>query len=85
MADRAGEKKDKNGGLVPEALHRAKHVDLITLPRGIPGTNCGSCRYFRGTPHQTGHCNHREVNMDVNYRMCCCLWDAHGVIRAWES
>lgn len=57
------------------ALHRAKEVDLITLPASIHGTNCYNCKWI--SSHRTdekGMCTHSRVRQYVNGRMCCILW-----------
>jgi hypothetical protein len=72
--------EDEQGGIIPENLVRAQRADLITLPKGIPGTNCGNCKF-----QQDGFCTHPEVEMPVTKRMCCLFWDADGTLRAWES
>jgi hypothetical protein len=65
-------------------LERAEHADLITLPEGIPGTNCGNCRFVdHSTDPKKYTCKHVEVDQEVNPRMCCKYWDKHGVKRAW--
>lgn len=61
-------------------LERAEHSDLITLPDGIEGTNCGNCEYVRET-----YCVHPEVDQEVSPRMCCKYWDAPGTHRAWKD
>ena len=72
-------KKDSAGGLVPEDLKKAKRVDLVTLPSKIEGTNCSNCKFI----NSEGFCENKEVQMLVNKRMCCALWDAKGTIRSW--
>lgn len=75
------ELKDSQGGLKPagEALDRAEKADLLTLPKNVPGTNCGNCRFF-----SDGYCGHKEVDQPVTERMCCSFWDSEGCLRAWE-
>ena len=63
-------------------LDRAKAVDLITLPEGITGTNCGNCQFF---DKEKAFCNNEKVNQAVTSRMCCALWNAPGVKRAWQT
>jgi hypothetical protein len=63
-----------------EKLERAKHVDLITLPESIKGTNCGNCKFFN---KEKQYCDNHEVNQPVHSNMCCKEWDAEGVKRAW--
>jgi hypothetical protein len=80
----AKSEKDANGGLVPEDTERARSVDLISLPIDVKGTNCGNCKFvFKGK--EGGYCTNNKVNMPVNDRMCCALWDNEGVRRAWEG
>jgi 2'-5' RNA ligase len=75
---------DSQGGMIPTNLERAKKVDFITLPKGVPGTNCGVCKFVeeRGKGH---FCSHPEVRMPVNSKNCCALWDAKGTLRGWEQ
>ncbi|MDE2095610.1 MAG: hypothetical protein KGL39_00005, partial [Patescibacteria group bacterium] len=75
---------DSQGGEIPTDLERAKAVDLITLPDGIPGTNCSNCRWIgkRGKGH---FCEHPKVLMAVTNRNCCALWDGQGTKRAWQD
>jgi len=69
-----------------EKLRRAKAVDLITLPDGISGTNCGNCSYFAKAPGMsTGLCIHPKVRMGVQENQCCILWNAPGTKRAWKN
>lgn len=71
--------KNKNGGFVPEnrkALGAYRSVDLITMPSGMIGTNCGNCMWFR-----KNFCENPSVLVPVNNQMCCNLWDAPGTIR----
>ncbi len=75
--------KNKNGGLdyatkIDNEI--AKDSDLITLPKGIAGTNCGNCSFF-----SKDFCNHKEIQLPVNNRMCCALWDSKGALRSWRS
>ena len=58
-----------------EARERARRVDLIVLPTGLSGTNCGNCRFFNDN-----FCTHQKVQLPVNNRMCCILWDATGTV-----
>lgn len=76
-------KKDGRGGLVPENMQRAKKVDLITLPQSVQGTNCGNCTFFKEDGDH-GWCEHKDVKMHVNKRMCCVYWTNPGVKRPWE-
>lgn len=68
----------------PEAasaeMGRAKAADLIALPDGVSGTNCGNCRFVK-----RGFCENEKVRQPVTDRMCCALWDADGVVRPWEE
>ena len=64
------------------ALERAKHVDLITLPKEIKGTNCGNCKFFNV---EKSFCDHYEVAQEVKTNMCCKEWFAEGAIRTWEK
>jgi hypothetical protein len=75
-------KKDGRGGLVPADMKKAKHVDLITLPANVPGTNCSNCKHMEKDGDH-GWCNHPEIEMPVNHRMCCKYWDNAGVHRPW--
>jgi len=75
-------RKDRFGGLLPENTARAKKVDLITLPPDVQGTNCGNCLYMVMMGDH-GWCEHKDVLMHVNKRMCCKLWDNDGVERSW--
>jgi uncharacterized protein (TIGR02996 family) len=68
---------DSGRELTPEEKSRARKVDLIVLPSYIPGTSCGSCRYFNAD----GDCSHPMVRMKVESRYCCREWDAYGVER----
>lgn len=64
----------------PGSINRARNTDLITLPEGVKGTNCGNCMYV-----QEGYCIHPEVDQPVTERMCCALWDHSEAIRSWEG
>jgi hypothetical protein len=68
--------------LTPE-MQRAKNVDLVTLPKGISGTNCANCRFIE----KSGFCGHPDVKQQISDppRMCCAKWDAVGTKRAWED
>jgi hypothetical protein len=74
-------KKDKQGGLVPQDMEAARAVELITLPEGISGKNCDTCRYMDA---QRAVCTNPQVNQPVNPRMACKLWDNPGVLRDWK-
>ena len=76
-------KKDPQGGLKPDDLGRAKRADLITLPAEVTGTNCGNCRFMK-VHEDHGYCDHPDVRMHVNKRMCCKWWDHAKVRRHWE-
>jgi hypothetical protein len=72
-------KTDDQGGLIPTDEERAKAADVITLPKGIDGTNCGNCLFIKKIKgRENKHCLHPEVDMPVNDRMCCKHWDAYG-------
>ena len=73
---------DAQGGVIPEDLAIAKRVDLITLPTGVPGTNCSLCRYI---DDDGDFCTHPEIRQPVNARNCCAKWDAPGTLRSWET
>jgi hypothetical protein len=76
---------DDQGGLIPTDKERAKDVDFITLPDGVPGTNCGNCLYVRKIDgRRQKHCVHPKVDMPVNNRNCCKHWDAYGTGRHFE-
>lgn len=64
-----------------DKLERAKKVDLITLPTGVKGTNCGNCKFINADKN---FCENTKVLQEVNNRNCCALWDAEGTKRAWE-
>ena len=53
---------------------RAKRVALITIPKDIAGTNCSNCIFFKD-----GFCDHEEVLLPVNNRMCCTYWDRESL------
>lgn len=48
----------------------AKKCGLQTLPKTVPGTNCGNCIFWG-----TGHCSHSKVLLLVTSRQCCKYWD----------
>lgn len=56
-----------------------KHVDLITLPEDVKGTNCGNCKFWKKK-----FCTHPEIQLWVTERMCCAYWDHEGARRSWE-
>ena len=59
---------------------RADAIDLIVLPDGIAGTNCGNCASMNN-----GFCEHPEVKMDVGERWCCIYWHRPDSPRAVPS
>lgn len=64
-------------------LERAKKADLVTLPKGVAGTNCGNCRFV-----DDDRCDNPKVNQrlkDGPKRMCCIYWDAPGTKRAFKG
>lgn len=60
----------------------AKKVDLIVLPRSVEGTNCGNCKWKRGTGDKM-RCDNPEVEQSVTDRLCCALWDRTDIKRPW--
>lgn len=74
----------KDGSPESSELERAEHSDLITLPDGVEGTNCGNCRFVDKT-QDPPYCLHEEVEQSVTPRMCCKYWDSEGAKRAWEQ
>lgn len=70
---------DEENSYNKEEMKRAKHADLIPLPKGVIGTNCGNCKYFK-----KDFCNHHEVKLRVDERQCCKYWDHDAVKRPWE-
>jgi hypothetical protein len=74
--------EDDHGGVIPEAKDRAKAVDLITLPDDVKGTNCGLCVWI---DEDGDYCTNPKVDMPVNERMCCNLWQRHGTLREYEK
>lgn len=76
------DKKDEKGS----ELERAKNADLITLPKGIQGTNCSNCKFVEKDTCEPGlYCTHKKVRQHVAKDMCCAFWDAKGAKRAWQS
>lgn len=78
-----GERTNSLGGYDPataEAIDTFRQADLITLPRGIAGTNCGNCGFFRD-----GFCAHRLIRKPVTVRMCCSYWSRPDVERVWRK
>lgn len=75
----------KEDGILPkdaEEMARAESVDLVTLPDDVKGTNCSNCKFIQ-MPEK--FCGHPKVQMSVNERMCCALWDAEGTYRPWKE
>jgi hypothetical protein len=70
-------KRDEYGGLVPTDMDRAQQVDLVTLPTQDLGATCGNCRWME----DTGMCGHPRVQMPVNQRMHCKLWESFQSLR----
>ena len=78
-------KTDDQGGLVPTDAERAKAADVITLPEGVTGTNCGNCLFIREIEgRRQKYCVHPKVDMPVNNRNCCKFWDAYGTGRHFK-
>lgn len=80
--------KEKNaeGGFDPESKKEVKiykHADLITLPVGVEGTNCGNCEYIKNMKKGVGFCTHKEIQQHVTARQCCKYWDHGKVKRSW--
>lgn len=78
--------RNKSGGIDPEEKHlieRAKHADLVTLPKDVKGTNCYNCMYVRDKRDDCGFCTHPKIKMLVDERMCCAFWDNKGVHRSF--
>lgn len=73
---------DKQGGEEPNIEdNKLKQADFVTLPEGVPGTNCGNCKFSKD-----GVCQHKELKgQKVTDRNCCSYWDASGTYRAWKS
>lgn len=71
----------------PEDMAASQAVDMITLPEGVEGTNCGNCQFVRVLDPGlgTGFCTNPQVKQDVTSRMCCNMWNAPGTYRAWEA
>lgn len=66
----------------PDALKRAKKVDLLTLPSSVSGASCASCRHFKA---EASFCSEPSVRQHVTTSMHCMKWDADGVTRAWDA
>lgn len=82
--------KNKQGGIdveSKESKERAKEVDLLTMPKGIEGTNCANCKFVEiiDPKESIGFCKHPKVLLPVSKRMCCALWDAVGSLRIWKK
>lgn len=67
----------------PEILHRAKKVDLVTLPLDTEGTNCFNCKWIRDKHHDVAMCVNPKVAQEVSKRMCCAIWDNDKSYRPW--
>lgn len=79
--------KNKQGGLNPETDQEKKmfkRVDLITLPEGVAGTNCGNCKHVEDVKDGAGFCAHPDIKHKVTARMCCAKWDNSGVVRLFK-
>lgn len=55
-----------------------KEYDVITLPPGVSGTNCGNCKFFKDN-----YCKNSHIKAEVTAHMCCRLWDRDDIKRAW--
>jgi len=68
---------NSNGGYdyTGEAKKIAKRCGLTTLPKSVPGTNCGNCIFF-----SSGFCDHYKVLLPVTSRQCCKFWDDKSVL-----
>lgn len=71
---------DENVSKDAERLKHAEEYDLITLPKNIKGTNCGNCKFIELVNE---YCKNPKIDQKVTFNMCCALWDADGVKRAW--
>ncbi len=83
-------KKNRRGGVDPTdeaSLRRAEAADLITLPPGVPGTNCANCMWAKPLDTNVAKhwCVHEKVNLPITPRMCCKWWDNAKVKRPWEK
>lgn len=85
--------EDRNAGggydPTPAQIKQFKNADLITLPKGVEGTNCSNCR-FLGRKMEKGKvetiCLHDSLKgTEVSARMCCAFWDNNGVVRHWDA
>lgn len=70
-----------------DEISRARKADLITLPEGVKGTNCGNCQFVKITNAEQGNgfCTHPLLQQNVTNRMCCIYWDTPGTERVWEQ
>lgn len=65
---------------------RALKADLVILPKNVPGTNCGNCRFVQKDTCEPGlFCTHPKVKMHVTAKMCCKFWDAEGTDRSLQK
>jgi hypothetical protein len=81
------EKNDQNGvnDTDKDALERAKHADLVTLPEDVKGTNCYNCKWISSDKKAYGSmCKHPKVKQYVNARMCCALWANKGMYQPFK-
>lgn len=78
-------KLDKQGGELP-VIDRddLQHADFVTLPKGIPGTNCSNCRFVKAKGDGHVCTNENLEGQAVTNRNCCAYWDATGTLREWE-
>lgn len=82
---RAAIRRDRQGGIVPADRYKAQQADLITLPPGVPGTNCGNCRFARSRGPDVADCTHPKMGFPVApSKNCCAYWDNLGALRAWK-
>ncbi len=63
----------------------AKKVDLLTLPKGVEGTNCFNCVFIKKYDNHTGFCINKDIQLPVTSKMCCALWYGEGSFRSWED
>ena len=83
-------KENKLGGVNEHdktALDRARKVDLVTLPKGVKGTNCFNCKYISAhdnDEYDAAMCINPYVRQYVNERMCCDLWSGVGEYRPFK-
>ncbi len=72
---------NKQGGVYQTTtfeLVLAKLVDLGTLPTGLCGTSCGSCKFFKRGSGKIGYCKHALIQQPVTARMCCAAYRPHS-------